>query len=66
MSSYTYTLGPSGNRTRVEENTGRVVDYTYDNLCRLTQETITDPVLGNETITYTYDAFSNRITKADS
>ncbi len=66
ISSYTYTLGPSGNRTKVEENTGRVVDYVYDNLYRLTQEAITDPINGNETISYTYDAFGNRLTKSDS
>ena len=61
---YTYTLGPAGNRTRVVESSGRIVDYTYDDLYRLTQEAITDSV--NETISYVYDDFGNRLTKTDS
>ena len=65
ISSYTYTLGPAGNRLQVVENTGRVVDYTYDATYRLTDEAITDAVNGNETITYTYDPFGNRLTKTD-
>ncbi len=66
ISSFTYTLGPAGNRTRVVENTGRIVDYTYDEVYRLTEEAITDLTLGSRTITYTYDAFGNRLTKTDS
>jgi YD repeat-containing protein len=30
IAGYTYTLGPSGNRTAVTEASGRRVDYTYD------------------------------------
>ena len=41
------------------------VDYTYDDLYRLIQEDIADPVSGPETIAYTYDAFGNRLSKAD-
>ncbi|MGA1841632.1 MAG: PKD domain-containing protein [bacterium] len=37
ISSYTYTLGPAGNRLQVVEHTGRTVDYSYDALYRLTQ-----------------------------
>jgi len=66
ISSYAYTLGPAGNRARVVEDTGRTVDYTYDGLYRLVQENITDAAVGNETISYTYDAFGNRLTKIDS
>ena len=33
---------------------------------RLTKETITDPVNGNRTISYGYDAVGNRLTKTDS
>ncbi|MFH2045808.1 MAG: RHS repeat-associated core domain-containing protein [Pseudomonadota bacterium] len=66
ISSYYYTLGPAGNRLSVVEQSGRTVNYTYDALYRLTQEAITDPALGNETIGYTYDAFGNRLTKTDS
>ena len=66
LTSYDYTLGPAGNRTRVAENSGRSVDYTYDELYRLTEEAISDPVNGPETIGYTYDAFGNRLNKSDS
>jgi RHS repeat-associated protein len=66
ISSYSYSLGPAGNRLSVTEDTGRVVNYSYDNLYRLRREEITDAVLGNETIEYTYDAFGNRLTKTDS
>jgi len=34
LASYTYTLGPSGNRTTVTELGGRTVNYTYDDLYR--------------------------------
>jgi len=50
----------------VEEHSGRRVDYTYDDLHRLTQEAITDPVHGNDTISYSYDAVGNRLSKTDS
>jgi YD repeat-containing protein len=44
IAGYTYTLGPSGNRTAVTEASGRRVDYTYDELYRLRSETISaDP-----------------------
>jgi RHS repeat-associated protein len=66
LASYSYTLGPTGLRDVVVENTGRTVDYTYDALDRLTQEKITDAVFGNRTIDYTYDAVSNRLTMDDS
>ena len=66
LASYTYTLGPAGNKTRVVENTGRTVDYTYDALYRLTQERIDDPVDGIATIDYTYDAVGNRLTKVET
>jgi RHS repeat-associated protein len=66
ISSYDYTLGPAGNRMRVIENTGRTVDYTYDALYRLVEENITDPILSNQTISYTYDPVGNRLTKTDA
>lgn len=66
ISSYAYTLGPAGHRLQVIEHSGRTVDYTYDALYRLVEEDIVDAVLGSETISYTYDAFSNRLSKTDS
>jgi RHS repeat-associated protein len=66
ISSYRYTLGPTGIRTDVLEDTGRTVHYTYDSLSRLTGESIQDAVNGNRTITYTYDKTGNRLTRNDS
>jgi RHS repeat-associated protein len=66
ISSYSYTLGHCGNRIRVEENTTRSVDYTYDALYRLTEEKINEPIHGTCTISYSYDPAGNRLTKNDS
>ena len=55
-----YTLGPAGHRNELIESSGRRVDYTYDGLYRLVTETVTDPLLGDRTTTYTYDAVGNR------
>ncbi len=62
LASYNYTLGPAGNRTSVAEVSGRAVSYLYDDLYRLTAETIqNDPVTANNgTIGYGYDAVGNR------
>jgi YD repeat-containing protein len=40
LASYSYTLGPTGNRTAVTELGGRTINYTYDDLYRLTNEAI--------------------------
>ena len=58
---YVYTLGASGERVKVEE-LDRTVEYTYDELYRLTSETITD---GDDitAYTYAYDKVSNRTLK---
>lgn len=67
ISGYIYSLGPAGNRKQIEElHSGRVVKYSYDELHRLISEEITDPILGNDTISYSYDAFGNRLTKDGS
>jgi RHS repeat-associated protein len=66
VSSYIYSLGASGERIRVTEDSGRRVDYTYDPLYRLVREEITDATLGTEAFEYTYDAVGNRLSKAGS
>ncbi|HUN10638.1 MAG TPA: RHS repeat-associated core domain-containing protein, partial [Aggregatilineales bacterium] len=67
LASYTYTLGPSGNRTAVTEANGRQVDYTYDDLYRLKSETISaDPSGPNGAISYTYDKVGNRLTRSST
>nr|WP_254434421.1 RHS repeat-associated core domain-containing protein [Dolichospermum sp. UHCC 0352] len=55
-----------GNRLKVEENDGRIVEYSYDDLYRLTQEKTTDSVVANKTIQYQFDAVGNRLQKIDS
>jgi large repetitive protein len=60
ISSYHYTLNAMGERIKVEENSGHQVQYTYDDLHRISQE------VGEFTIKYTYDAVGNRLTKNDS
>jgi YD repeat-containing protein len=67
IAGYTYTLGPSGNRTAVTEASGRSVDYTYDDLYRLRSETISaDPAGPNGAIAYTYDRVGNRLTRTST
>jgi RHS repeat-associated protein len=66
ISSYEYTLGPSGNRLKVTEASGRMVDYSYDSTYKLIEEKITDTTAGNRTIDYSYDAVGNRLVKVDN
>ncbi|MBP0018314.1 MAG: putative Ig domain-containing protein [Cyanobacteria bacterium SBLK] len=63
LSSYQYTLDTIGNRTAIEELGGRKVQWTYDDLDRLTKEEITDPIDGDRTIDYTYDKVGNRLSR---
>src|SRR5579859_6138023 len=66
LSSYTYTLGAAGNRLSVAELSGRNVSYGYDDLYRLTSESITCAVATpncttqNGSIGYAYDNVGNR------
>ncbi|MCF7962081.1 MAG: putative Ig domain-containing protein [Pirellula sp.] len=66
ISSYRYTLSPTGRRDAVQEDTGRRVNYSYDGLDRLTREAITDTAFGDRTFDYTYDPVGNRLTRNDS
>ena len=58
---YVYTLGASGERLKVEE-LDRTVEYSYDELYRLTSETITKGKT-KTTYAYEYDNVSNRTLK---
>ena len=58
---YVYTLGASGERLSVTE-LDRTVEYTYDELYRLTSETITKGKT-KTTYAYEYDNVSNRTLK---
>jgi RHS repeat-associated protein len=67
LAGYNYTLGPAGNRTSVSEVSGRAVSYLYDDLYRLTAETIqSDPQNNNGTIGYGYDNVGNRQSRTSS
>ena len=61
MVQYIYTLGATGERLSVTE-LDWAVEYTYDDLYRLTGETITE---GEKVTAYTYayDSVGNRILK---
>jgi RHS repeat-associated protein len=61
ISSYAYTLGAAGNRLSVAELSGRSVNYTYDDLYRLTSETISGAASQNGAISYQYDSVGNRL-----
>jgi len=61
ISSYAYTLGAAGNRLSVTELSGRTVNYGYDDLYRLTSETIAGAPAQNGSISYQYDAVGNRL-----
>jgi RHS repeat-associated protein len=58
-------LGASGNRTQVVEGNGRTVNYGYDDLYRLTSETINNAPNSGQ-ITYQYDAVGNRLARNSS
>jgi RHS repeat-associated protein len=67
LAAYSYTLNAKGQRTHVEEQPiGRTIEYDYDAADRLSEERISDPVLGNRTISYTYNPVGNRLRKDDN
>jgi RHS repeat-associated protein len=63
LGTYAYTLGPAGNRLSVSELSGRTVSYGYDDLYRLTSETIANSPSNNGVIAYVYDNVGNRLTR---
>lgn len=66
VASYTYTLGAAGNRTSVTDHTGRAVTYTHDALYRLTGESISNDPETNGSVSYTYDAVGNRLSRTST
>ena len=68
LQSYSYNLDKNGMRTRITELSGRTINHVYDKLLRLTQENITGGYAGdpNGTLSYTYDAVSNRTSRVGS
>jgi len=63
LARYIYDLRPEGNRYQVTELGGRIVNYGYDNLYRLTSEAITGPQSLIGTINYGYDHVGNRLSR---
>jgi len=61
IDSATYTLDGAGNRLSKTQNS-TIVDYTYDNIYRLTSASPTGTTQAPEA--YTYDAVGNRLTSA--
>jgi RHS repeat-associated protein len=69
ITSFDYEIDAVGNRLSVLDQDGRLVEYDYDELHRVTEEKITDlsdPSNDGRIITYTYDAVGNRLLKTDS
>jgi hypothetical protein len=67
IASYAYTLGAAGHRLSVSELSGRTVNYGYDSIYRLTNETIAgDPNNVNGAASYVYDAVGNRTQKTST
>jgi RHS repeat-associated protein len=65
LASYTYSLGQAGNRLSVAEQDGRRVDYTYDNVYRLTGEAITGGLVVGA-VGYHYDPVGNRLERTST
>ncbi|QUY46218.1 putative Ig domain-containing protein [Acaryochloris marina] len=69
ITSFEYSLNKIGHRLQVTESTGRVVSYEYDQLYRLTKETISDPndpTNDGRVTEYELDALGNRLRRIDS
>ncbi|WMS88919.1 RHS repeat domain-containing protein [Pleionea litopenaei] len=60
INEFNYTLHATGRRTQIDELSGRSVINGYDELYRLTSETIVDPINGDYSASYTYDNVGNR------
>lgn len=66
LARFTYTLAATGRRDAMAELSGRRSEWKYDDLDRLTTETITDPAGTSGTISYTLDAVGNRLARTSS
>jgi RHS repeat-associated protein len=70
ITDYKYTLGATGIRTNATEQSGRAIQWSYDNIYRLNGETITgDPANNNGdngSASYTLDPVGNRTAETSS
>ncbi len=62
LANYAYTFKPTGHRATVTEQSGRTVSYEYDDIWRLTKETISGAGAGqNGVVSYVLDKVGNRL-----
>jgi RHS repeat-associated protein len=66
LASYAYDFYATGNRKSVTEKSGRKVTWQYDNLWRLTNETIAGTTNTDGEIGYVYDDVGNRLSRSSS
>ncbi len=67
VNGYQYQLGATGNRQSATEPNGRTLNWTFDNIYRLTNETISlDPHSNNGSVTYTLDPVGNRLVQTST
>ena len=67
VAGYTYQRGPTGNLTNVIELGGRTVNWTYDGIYRLTNESIANDSAGNNgVVSYGLDPVGNRLNDTSS
>jgi RHS repeat-associated protein len=67
QTGYLYTLDNAGNRKKVTELNNRTVNWTYDGIYRLTNETISlDPNNKNGSVGYGLDPVGNRQSETSS
>jgi len=67
VSSYSYTLGATGNRTAATESTGRTLNWSYDGIYRLTNEAISlSPAGNNGSVAYGLDPVGNRLSESST
>jgi RHS repeat-associated protein len=61
VADYKYTLSPTELRTGVTEQSGRTLNWNYDGIYRLTNETVAnDPAQKDGSVAYTLDPVGNR------
>ena len=66
LADYTHAFDSVGHRISVAE-LSRTASYAYDSVYRLTSETISGDLFGNDgVVTYSYDAAGNRLTRTSS
>lgn len=63
---YNYTLNARGDRLRVEEANGRIRNYLYDDLYRLTSEDFSGGGLASGLVAYGFDGVGNRLSRSSS